>query len=668
MHAGCWVVLAAVFLLAHGCSSKPTPGRVIVLALDGMDPQAVDLLMSEGKLLNFAKLRQEGAYGRLISSKPLLSPIVWTTIATGKTPEAHQIGHFVAVNEKTGEQLPVTSQMRKVKAIWNIVSDAGRSVGVVGYWATWPAETVNGVIVSDHTCYHFLFTDGATGAPGATGVTYPPNLLQTLTPMIRRPGDLQPDDVAPFVRVSAGEFSRPFDFNDDLSHFKWVLATAQSYQRIGLHLWQSQRPDLLIVYIEGTDSVAHLFGHLFRAQGLAGELAAQQQRYGQAVEEMYRYADRILGDYLEAIDDTTTLVVLSDHGFELGVLQEDPSKTRDMRRVSEQFHRLEGILYLYGNHVKRHSRLDQPTILDVTPTLLALNGLAPARDMPGRVLSEGLDLKAQPRTVASYETGQHLAAAPAATAGAPDTAVDSAVLEHLRSLGYLEAQSPKGARNLAAVHFQNGHYAEAVKAYEELVRQEPNDGALRASLGGALGALGRYAEALEQLDAAVRLEPLNPEGYHNRGVIYERQGKRDAAVQEYRTALRYSPGYEASRQALIRLTGSATSSAPATDAERQAAALAERASEAARRGDYQAAMRTLDEAEQIAPHFALVYQYRSNVAFLMGDRTAAIAALRKGLEIEPDNVLFKTNIERLEQSNIAPTVGREEPGAADAQR
>ena len=67
---------------------------------------------------------------------------------------------------------------------------------------------------------------------------------------------------------------------------------------------------------------------------------------------MYLYADRILGDFMAAMDRDTTLVVLSDHGFELGAPQDDPSKTRDMRRVSERFHRLEGILYLYGNRVQ----------------------------------------------------------------------------------------------------------------------------------------------------------------------------------------------------------------------------------------------------------------------------------------------------------------------------
>ncbi len=58
-------------------------------------------------------------------------------------------------------------------------------------------------------------------------------------------------------------------------------------------------------------------------------------------------------------------------------------------------------------------------------------------------------------------------------------------------------------------------------------------------------------------------------------------------------------------------------------------------------------MEQLDEAQRIAPRLALVQQYRSNVAFLQGDREAAIAALERALELEPDNALFRTNLERL---------------------
>ncbi len=631
-------------------------GRVIILGIDGMDPEALDLLMSEGKMPNFATLRQDGAYGRFLSSRPLLSPIIWTTIATGKGPESHGIGHFVAVNKQTGEQLPVTSQMRGVKALWNVLSEHDRSVDVVGWWATWPAETVNGTIVSDHTCYHFLFPEGQTGSSHNTGIVSPPSYKATLDRLVRRPTDLTPAELAPYVNVSREEFDRPFDFADPLGHFKWALATAQSYRAIGLDLLQHQKPDVLMTYIEGVDSTSHLFGHLFRAQGLAGELAEQQRHYGGTVEAMYRYADSIVGDFLAHLDSDTTLIVVSDHGFQLGILPDDPSKTRDMRRVSERYHRIEGILYMYGNHVRRHSRLDRPTLLDVMPTVLTLTGIAPAADLHGRTLTEALDIPALQPTVASFETGVRVA-----TGVSKDPSVNPAILAKLKSLGYLDTASPSGDRNMAAIHFEAGHFQEAVDAYQKLVEANPDDGGLRASYGGALGALGRYDEALEQLTKAIELEPLNPEAYHNRALIYERRGDRQAAILEYRQALRYRPDYAPAAKALLRLTGSAEINAPRSDAEKLAFKLAQRASESARKGDYAGAMKSLDEAERVAPQFALVYQYRANVAFLSGDRTAAVKALEHALAIEPDNALYRTNLERLNQAPPKPPATDHKP-------
>src|SRR5262249_19032688 len=157
--------------------------------------------------------------------------------------------------------------------------------------------------------------------------------------------------------------------------------------------------------------------------------------------------------------------------------------------------------------------------------------------MPGRVWTEALDVAAAPLSVASYETERR------AGEGATDAAVDPAILERLRSLGYLGARSPQGDRNLAAMHFEAGRYAEAAAAYEDLVRQHPEDSGLQTSLAAALGALGRLDEALEHLEVALRLDPINPEAHHNRAVIFERQGKREAAREEYRTALRYNPQY-----------------------------------------------------------------------------------------------------------------------------
>jgi tetratricopeptide (TPR) repeat protein len=263
--------------------------------------------------------------------------------------------------------------------------------------------------------------------------------------------------------------------------------------------------------------------------------------------------------------------------------------------------------------------------------------------------------------VATYESGV------AQPAGGQDAAVDPQILERLKSLGYVgdspakagasaapTTRSPLGERNLAGLLFEQGRHEEALAAYERLVQSEPDDATLRTSLAGALGALGRYDEAMKQLDAAIRLDPLNVEAYHNRGAVFERRNDPRAAVEEYRRAVRYSPQYEPSRRALQRLTGTADVNPPRTEAETKAAALAQESSQAARRGDYASAMKLLDEAERLAPRYVMVHQYRSNVAYLAGNSAMAIAALEKALALEPDNALFKANLERLRRPAGTP--------------
>ncbi|HTQ79251.1 MAG TPA: tetratricopeptide repeat protein, partial [Thermoanaerobaculia bacterium] len=632
-------------------------GRVLVLGLDGLDPRVVDLLIAEGKLPNFARLERLGAHGLLRSRQPLLSPVVWTTIATGKVAEEHGIGHFVTL-DSAGRQIPVTRTQRRVQAIWNMASAAGEPVGVVGWWATWPPEKVRGFVVSDHTAYHFLSPQGVRGDGATAGSTWPPELEREIAPLLRRPADLTFEELKPFVDVSRERFARPFDFADDLAHFKWALATAMSYRDIGLTLWKSRAPRLELIYIEGTDSTAHLFGHLFRAPGLAGELAEQQRQFGGTVEAMYRFADGVVGECLAALDRETTLAVLSDHGFDLGVLPDDPSQTRDLRRVSERYHNEMGSLFLYGRGIRPGVRIAGAGVLDVTPTLLTLLGLPAAADMPGKVLTEALESRAIPERIASYERQNRGQGAPGSPAGTGDPAVDPELLAHLRSLGYLgpssagavagtPGSSPQSDRVLAALHFKDGDYREAARLYRELLARSPTDGNLHASLGATLGALGLYGEAEGELKKAIQLAPLDPNGYHNLAVLAERQGDPARAAALYRQALLYNPRHEPSREALERLTGDPRTRPPTSAAEAQAKALCDRAAEAARRGAYGEALGDLDQAARLAPRSALVWQYRANVHYLQGDRQQAVRALEKALEIEPDNALFKANLERL---------------------
>jgi tetratricopeptide (TPR) repeat protein len=199
------------------------------------------------------------------------------------------------------------------------------------------------------------------------------------------------------------------------------------------------------------------------------------------------------------------------------------------------------------------------------------------------------------------------------------------------------------------MEFEAGRYEQAAEIYRRLSQDEPSDASLYTSLAGCLGAMERYPEALAALEKGLELNPLNVEAHHNRAVIHERMGNTEAAVEDYKTAVRYSPSYEPSRKALIRLIGTAQLRSAATPAEQQASLLAEKASSAARRGAYDEAMAMLDEAARQAPGFVLVHQYRANVAFLMGDLELAEEALVAALRIEPENALFAKNLENVRQ-------------------
>ena len=101
------VLIVVAATLAAGCGRQDDRGRVIVLGLDGMEPSVVERMIDEGDAAELPRgCGDGGASGLLRSSKPLLSPIIWTTIATGKPPDAHGIGHFVATNPADRQAAP----------------------------------------------------------------------------------------------------------------------------------------------------------------------------------------------------------------------------------------------------------------------------------------------------------------------------------------------------------------------------------------------------------------------------------------------------------------------------------------------------------------------------------------------------------------------------------
>ena len=93
--------------LTLSCSGEPknapTPRRVVVLGLDGLDPKIVQALMDQGRAPNFKKLASTGTFRKLGTTMPALSPVAWSTFITGTDPGSHTIADFVMRD-------PITSQ------------------------------------------------------------------------------------------------------------------------------------------------------------------------------------------------------------------------------------------------------------------------------------------------------------------------------------------------------------------------------------------------------------------------------------------------------------------------------------------------------------------------------------------------------------------------------
>jgi predicted AlkP superfamily phosphohydrolase/phosphomutase len=415
---------------------------VIWVGLDGLDWELVDLLSAEGTMPNWKRLTEEGWSGRLASFFPLLSPMLWTTAATGVTPDVHRVLDFQEVDPATGLKVPISGASRAVPAVWNLASAAGKKVGVVGFWATHPAEEVNGFFVSDRAS-PLLFE-----RPSLAGVVYPSGFESGVAQVIARDGVVLDEEVARFVDVPRGEIAKILAeraaggrAQHPVQGLARILGATRVSHRIARDLYDRERPDLLALYIEGTDEIGHLFAS-FTPPKLACVSDSDFGRYQGAVARYYALIDRLLGQWMRrAKEDGATLLVSSDHGFKWGA--DRPCGFTSASWATAAFwHRPEGVIAAWGARIRPSRERGFAKMLDVAPTVLALLGVACDRRMTGAPPPDAFRDVAAPRRedVFSRVTVRRLSAAATTRSEADEYA------RKLLALGYISASD---ARSLA---------------------------------------------------------------------------------------------------------------------------------------------------------------------------------------------------------------------------
>jgi predicted AlkP superfamily phosphohydrolase/phosphomutase len=420
--------LSALALLALivGCGEPRL--QVTILGIDGATWRVIDPLLARGELPNLQHLIDSGVRAPLRSERPLISPAIWTTIATGASREQHGIRRFA----KSGAGL-VSTRDRQVPALWTLASRQGLRSAVIGWWATYPAEAIEGAIVSERALktreedLHLRFRGGLR-APELARLTHPPEALELLAATLfqmpeRTEGETDEDWLLTRVRA------------EDVA----ALATLAGL-RDGMGPF-----DLELVLVRGVDPVSHTFWRYYEPDAAAyAELPLMSEgeaaRYASAVEDHYRFVDALLGDLPARSTSDRVTFVLSDHGFSAHV------ETLPRGTVITGHHKdaeaVDGIFIAAGGPVRGGGgRATGASIYDIAPTVLHLLGLEVADTLAGSVLSEIFEPEwaaAHPVRRRDAYPGPPVDLTEGAESGDRDSGVDARLREELRALGYIE--------------------------------------------------------------------------------------------------------------------------------------------------------------------------------------------------------------------------------------
>ncbi len=434
------LALSAFARAALGCcvlglacgSDEPPTGRVLLVAIDGASWQVIDPLLEAGRLPHLAGIAAAGLYGSIRSFPKLRSPRIWTTVATGKTPEKHGIKGWVKP-AGVGRIALYYSHDRQGHALWNIASAAGLRVSIVNWLVTYPPEIVRGVLVSDHTFPQEI--GGKLWIAGRVadhfGVDLEPVARGPDRGPVVSPPEWRERVLAESHRETAlTNFAEPIASQAALGRFAYLsrhFHRDQQLTSIALEIDAAIHPDLTMILLQGVDRLSHYLWagieppQAYREPPLdAAEHAAARE----ALESYYAYTDALIGRLLEGYAPDDLVLVISDHGFEAD--EEEALVTGNHHSPDTEL----GVIFARGRGIESGAEVGGVTVRDITPTILAWWGLPLARDMDGRVAGF-LDVD-RPRSIASYD-GEPIRRLTIADSGAED-----AILEELRALGYVE--------------------------------------------------------------------------------------------------------------------------------------------------------------------------------------------------------------------------------------
>lgn len=489
--------------------------KVLLVGWDAADWKIARPLVEAGAMPNLARLMKEGVSGNIATLHPPLSPMLWTSISTGKRPPKHGVMGFSEVTPDGKSIRPITILSRKTKALWNILSQNGKKSIVVGWWPSHPAEPIDGVVVSDW--FRNVDKESAHLLPVVAGSVHPPDVIPQITDLRVSPYEIE----GAMLRAFVPDFEKVDQESDKSLHaLAKIMCEGLTINAVATELLATREWDFAAVYFDAIDHFGHRFmsyhpPHTKRAEEKIADL------YRHVVANGYAWHDAMLGELIASAGDDVTVIVMSDHGFHSDHLRPEYIPAEGAGPAVE--HRHFGMLAMAGPGIKKTGGAVYGAVLtDICPTILRLFDLPAGADMDGKVLVDALDkLQMLPPVPSWDETagpnpdGRH----------AKDTLFDpgEAVELHkrLQDLGYVDPLEDDMEKNIAntlqELKYNEGRalleareIQKAIDVFRRLVTDEPTELRFVEHLVDALlnqddseGARKAIAEFVNSLETAV---------------------------------------------------------------------------------------------------------------------------------------------------------------------
>ena len=275
---------------------------------------------------------------------------------------------------------PVFSQDLTAATLWEHVAHAGLKAAAVGWPVSYPVTTKDEnqpLVVSDV----FAQAQGKTREhwPKDNASISDSDLHETLAPLRIHPNEVSAELMATFL-IKAEEISQ--DNDERLSLLATIIARTASLHAVSSWIAEHYHSNLLSIHFDFIERISAAFLE-YRVPRMRHVSANDFDHYKDIIDNAYAYFDHLLGHYLTLIDNQCHIMLASDHGYLTENLR-NYSEKKGGERVAKNYREV-GIFCVAGPGIKQDELVSGTTQLDITPTALALLGLAIPTSLAGRV-------------------------------------------------------------------------------------------------------------------------------------------------------------------------------------------------------------------------------------------------------------------------------------------